>query len=227
MPSIRVCAALALVAASVVTAVPAHVRREEATTSNIGYIVAQVAGLFEGVGNEEYASIVMDAASSFVGSDGQQKEDVDAQQVIKSMLEKLDESNDPSSAAEIASSIFRIIDDDAAPTEAATLVDAIGSELTDSKENTNIATVVSNLIEFVADVRSAIPTLFEDAPDVEDGTPTATSESSSEEESDKSSDKNEDDKDSTDSDTSSANRSFITLGSLSMGIAVGVFSSLF
>ncbi|PIA14735.1 hypothetical protein COEREDRAFT_82495 [Coemansia reversa NRRL 1564] len=223
MPSIRVYAALAFGAASVVTAVPANVRREEATTSYLGYIVSQVAGLLGGAGDEKYASVVLEAANSIVGADGQQNDDVDAQQVIKSMLEKLDDSNDSSSAAGLASTILQLINEDTVPTEAANLVDEIGSELEDSKENTNIATVVSNLIEFVADLRSAVPTLFEDAPETDENT--STSNSSEEEESNESS--NKDDDESSDTGTNSANRSFITLGSLSMGIAVSVLSSMF
>ncbi|KAJ2632451.1 hypothetical protein H4R22_001263 [Coemansia sp. RSA 1290] len=152
---------LLAVASAIATAAPLQARGDS-VPSDIAFIANQVADM---INDPNYASIVAGAASSLLEAHGLPNQASVDQSVVSSLLAELNSQNNPEIAANVASDAVSFLQDGDIPTEVADLVSSVNSKLQDTNANTNIASVVDDLFDFIASVRVAMPSLFEDPTD--------------------------------------------------------------
>ncbi|KAJ1889584.1 hypothetical protein LPJ66_007956 [Kickxella alabastrina] len=245
---------LALSALAAVNAQPL-VPRGETYPSNIGVILNNVADAFDF--NESSTNPIVtqigDAATKLMSAYGQDNRKEIDEKVMSSLFASLDAGNDPKVASQLAADIVSLIGDiQDLPTEVEGQYNSLASALQKSAVATEITAIVNEVIGFVAGVRSAVPEMFEDAPNdtevIEDGesieTETETEieskveskvESAEDELSEDSEEASDSHSTSSDSKTkssessssSAASTSRIASGILSMGVVAGVITALF
>ncbi|KAJ1937512.1 hypothetical protein GGF37_005176 [Kickxella alabastrina] len=168
---------------------------------------------------------------------------------MSSLFASLDAGNDPKVASQLAANIVSLIGDvQELPTEVEGQYNSLVSALQKSAVAAEITAIVNEVIGFVAGVRSAVPEMFEDAPNdaevIEDGEPIETEteteiESKAESDEDELSEDSEEASDnhptsfgsksnsSESSSSSAASTSSIASGILSIGVVAGVITALF
>ncbi|KAJ2706115.1 hypothetical protein FB645_001872 [Coemansia sp. IMI 203386] len=249
MVSKRVLSVLALSAIASANVLPLHPRAEASPApTDMGIVLNNVAALLP---DEAMISELEAAATSLMEAFGQPGYDKMADEYLSSYLSMLDANNDPASASQWASDIVSLLESsDEIPKEVAEPYSSLISNLQNSQVAGNSADIVKQLINFITQVRSIMPEMFEDVPQdvgsdsssanikstpvIEDNSKDETSSSATEkgdaasEESDLSSD-DADNESETDSDSSSdaSTNGRIAFGFLSAGIAVSVMTSLF
>ncbi|KAJ1881095.1 hypothetical protein H4R99_001500 [Coemansia sp. RSA 1722] len=250
MVSKRVLSVLALSAIASANVLPLHPRAEASPApTDMGIVLNNVAALLP---DEAMISELEAAATSLMEAFGQPGYDKMADEYLSSYLSILDANNDPASASQWASGIVSLLEaSDEIPKEVAEPYSSLISNLQNSQVAGNSADIVKQLINFITQVRSIMPEMFEDVPQdvgnsnsssadikstpvIEDNSDDETPSSATEkddaasEESDLSSD-DADNESETDSDSSSgaSTNGRIAFGFLSAGIAVSVMTSLF
>ncbi|KAJ1882057.1 hypothetical protein LPJ57_001203 [Coemansia sp. RSA 486] len=250
MVSKRVLSVLALSAIASANVLPLHPRAEASPApTDMGIVLNNVAALLP---DEAMISELEAAATSLMEAFGQPGYDKMADEYLSSYLSILDANNDPASASQWASGIVSLLEaSDEIPKEVAEPYSSLISNLQNSQVAGNSADIVKQLINFITQVRSIMPEMFEDVPQdvsssssnssadtkstvIEDNSDDETPSSATEkddaasEESDLSSD-DADNESETDSDSSSgaSTNGRIAFGFLSAGIAVSVMASLF
>ncbi|KAI7829944.1 hypothetical protein BX661DRAFT_204710 [Kickxella alabastrina] len=241
---------LALSTLAAVNAQPL-VPRGETYPSDIGVILNNVADSFDF--NESSTNPIVtqigDAATKLMSAYGQDNQKEIDEKVMSSLFASLDAGNDPKVASQLAANIVSLIGDvQELPTEVEGQYNSLVSALQKSAVAAEITAIVNEVIGFVAGVRSAVPEMFEDAPNdaevIEDGEPIETEteteiESKAESDEDELSEDSEEASDnhptsfgsksnsSESSSSSAASTSSIASGILSIGVVAGVITALF
>ncbi|KAJ2354930.1 hypothetical protein IWW50_003523 [Coemansia erecta] len=210
-------AASLLAVATLVTASPLLVRKDNAIPSDIVDVLAQVA---DNIADSNYASIVYDAAQNLNEVAGQPGQSAAEEKIMTSLLDVL-KTQDPKDAANVAQSVASDIEGGDVPTEAEELASSFVSALRDTKHNTNMADNLNVMISFLENLQSVMPAAVGDGElsgDDEEGDSSATDDKAS------SKDSGDDEDESKDSETSGA--ASTTAGVMLLSVA-GAMAALF
>ncbi|KAJ2598314.1 hypothetical protein GGF39_002697, partial [Coemansia sp. RSA 1721] len=163
MVSKRVLSVLALSAIASANVLPLHPRAEASPApTDMGIVLNNVAALLP---DEAMISELEAAATSLMEAFGQPGYDKMADEYLSSYLSILDANNDPASASQWASGIVSLLEaSDEIPKEVAEPYSSLISNLQNSQVAGNSADIVKQLINFITQVRSIMPEMFEDVP---------------------------------------------------------------